>query len=132
MRWTANRFASGLLTKHAGDKHRKPAFQGSLTTGIIESTRGVTAFFFVVVRWTLAAATFASVSYPYCLYAQVIPPQPIPFPPLPPPLPDLPPPAPMEPILPPIPPIPPKREPSLPLRVFVHDIQLVGHTIFTF
>ena len=54
-----------------------------------------------------------------------------PFPPLPPRLPEkLPSPLP-PPILPPVPPVQKKLEPAPPVQVFVHDIHVVGNTVFT-
>lgn len=56
----------------------------------------------------------------------------IPFPPPPPKLPEkLPPPSPPVPVLPPVPPVSPKAEPSPPAKVFIHDIQVVGNTVFS-
>lgn len=56
----------------------------------------------------------------------------IPFPPPPPKLPEkLPPPPAPVPVLPPVQPAPPKAEPSPPAKVFIHDIQIVGNTIFS-
>lgn len=56
----------------------------------------------------------------------------IPFPPPPPQLPEhLPAQPPPVPILPPVPPAPEKRTPSLPVRVFVQSIHVVGNTIFS-
>lgn len=73
----------------------------------------------------MAVATLASVTIVRTAFAQ------IPFPPPPPRLPEEIKPLPPAPILPPVPPAPPKREPSPPLRLFVHDIHVVGNTIFT-
>jgi hemolysin activation/secretion protein len=56
----------------------------------------------------------------------------IPFPPPPPKLPEqLPSPPQPVPVLPPVPPAPEKRTPSLPVRVFVQSIHVVGNTIFS-
>ena len=56
----------------------------------------------------------------------------IPFPPPPPKLPEkLPAPPPPPPVLPPVPPESPKAAPSPPVKVFIHDIQVVGKTVLS-
>ncbi len=75
----------------------------------------------------LIAMTLPLIGGPRSALAQVG----IPFPPPPPRLPEKPTPPPPPPLLPPVPPVPPKHEPSPPLRVFIHEIQLVGNTIFS-
>lgn len=81
-------------------------------------------------RWVVLAAALAIVSSAGLSLAQISPGLP-PFPPLPPRLLDkLPVPLP-PPILPPVPPVQKKLEPAPPVRVFVHDIHVVGNTIFT-
>lgn len=76
----------------------------------------------------MVAVAVASSLAPHLSFGQAIP-----FPPPLPKLPEkLPPPTPPPPqILPPVRPAPPRREAAPPVRLFVHDVQVVGNTIFT-
>ncbi len=78
------------------------------------------------VRTAVAIAMLSSVTTVRTAFAQ------IPFPPPPPRLPEKIEPLPPPPqILPPVPPVPPRREPAPPVRMFVHDIHVVGNVVFT-
>ena len=79
----------------------------------------------------MGAVLVSLVAFPETGWSQVPPGLPVPLPPILPEAPRQPlPPPPAPPILPPIPPAP-TREPGPPMQVFVREIRLTGHTVFT-